>query len=61
MDLFVRIYTISLIIANALLLAASLITMKRPADTARKIGFGIMNSIFALNVLTLIGGWLVWL
>lgn len=45
-----------LIVFNALLLAVVLFFMKDKRDKASRIGFGIMEAVFAMNILVLAGG-----
>lgn len=45
-----------LIVFNALLLAVVLFFMKDKRDKASRIGFGIMEAVFAMNIVLLIGG-----
>ena len=45
-----------LIVFNALLLAVVLFFMKDKRDKAARIGFGIMEAVFAMNIIALIGG-----
>ena len=48
-----------LIVFNALLLAVVLFFMKDKRDNASRVGFGIMEAVFVMNIILLIGGLLI--
>lgn len=50
------IFSIVLLIANALLLFVIVEFSKTKRDTASKIGFGIMAGVYLANMIVIIGG-----